>query len=538
MELIKNLRLTNMEKKLFIYMMFMAVLLLSALLTGLFIMGRFRDQKEELRDTFELQMKVFEREIFNSFDNLNSMGIQLSENISHNIEDFLDENHITFGDLKDDPKLIDALERRLFTLLKGKLLQVVCSGDFVLLNTTADSSSPKSQVTRSGVYLQRISPLPSENAIRLFRGGPISAIDGGNLALHKNWRKEFRTDFFPSYDELMRNFTQSPKYVSQVTDVCIPPGTNERSFHLAVPVMSPSGDVYGFCGFEMNQSLFQLYYAQPSNFDHLTCMVVKKKGGRIVAQAGLNAGTSDGYHKPPYGALEISHTEAGLSFFDEISSSYVGIAKDIRLVSDEPDFSLVIMIPKEDYLAMVDKRTLHFIVLMVLISLSTTASCLYFSKIFLSPILKAFESIHRQEMDPSQCYGPEIDDLIIFLSNKDKDYENKLAVLEDKKAAAQESYAQAQSEIDRLAYARHKEMDPADFERFCEGLSTLTKAEKRVFDLYLSDLTAKEIMEILSIKESTLKYHNHNILGKLGVSSRKQMLRFAALLSHEQRKTE
>lgn len=27
-----------------------------------------------------------------------------------------------------------------------------------------------------------------------------------------------------------------------------------------------------------------------------------------------------------------------------------------------------------------------------------------------------------------------------------------------------------------------------------------------------------------STEESTLKYHNHNILGKLGVSSRKQML--------------
>ena len=40
-------------------------------------------------------------------------------------------------------------------------------------------------------------------------------------------------------------------------------------------------------------------------------------------------------------------------------------------------------------------------------------------------------------------------------------------------------------------------------------------------------------MEICHIQQGTLKYHNHNILGKLGVSSRKQMLRYATLLKQE-----
>ena len=45
--------------------------------------------------------------------------------------------------------------------------------------------------------------------------------------------------------------------------------------------------------------------------------------------------------------------------------------------------------------------------------------------------------------------------------------------------------------------------------------------------------SAKEIADILNVRESTLKFHNHNILEKLGVSSRKQMLRFATLLKQE-----
>lgn len=52
-----------------------------------------------------------------------------------------------------------------------------------------------------------------------------------------------------------------------------------------------------------------------------------------------------------------------------------------------------------------------------------------------------------------------------------------------------------------------------------------------VFDLYLDDKSAKEIADVLNIRESTLKFHNHNILEKLGVSSRKHMLSYATLRS-------
>ena len=38
---------------------------------------------------------------------------------------------------------------------------------------------------------------------------------------------------------------------------------------------------------------------------------------------------------------------------------------------------------------------------------------------------------------------------------------------------------------------------------------------------------------MLNIRESTLKFHHHNILKKLGVFSRKQMLRYATLLKQE-----
>ena len=57
-----------------------------------------------------------------------------------------------------------------------------------------------------------------------------------------------------------------------------------------------------------------------------------------------------------------------------------------------------------------------------------------------------------------------------------------------------------------------------------EGISSLTPTERIIYDMYISRSTTKDIMESLNIKENTLKFHNKNIYGKLGVSSRKQLI--------------
>ena len=71
----------------------------------------------------------------------------------------------------------------------------------------------------------------------------------------------------------------------------------------------------------------------------------------------------------------------------------------------------------------------------------------------------------------------------------------------------------------------------SEFEEICDifvsSLPTLTKTEKKIYEMYVSGLGTKEVLAELSITENTLKYHNKNIYGKLGVSSRKQLLEVA-----------
>lgn len=68
---------------------------------------------------------------------------------------------------------------------------------------------------------------------------------------------------------------------------------------------------------------------------------------------------------------------------------------------------------------------------------------------------------------------------------------------------------------------------------FVAQLPTLTPTERMVFDLYAEGKCSKDILVIMNFKENTLKYHNRNIYGKLGISNRKQLKALAATLNSQ-----
>lgn len=81
-----------------------------------------------------------------------------------------------------------------------------------------------------------------------------------------------------------------------------------------------------------------------------------------------------------------------------------------------------------------------------------------------------------------------------------------------------------------------QEVEPENAEKdeqlqlFLEGVGNLTPTEKRIYHCYLEGKSTKEILKELNITENTLKYHNKNIYGKLGVSSRKKLKEIAKKL--------
>ena len=561
----------SLKRKLFGYMLLLVALLLIALLTGLFLLGRFDNTKKNTYEQLELQMDVFEKDIATYFDHLAATGIHLSEDMSLLLDDYLAKEEISFSDIADSKDHIYTIQSAMFEPLSIKLLQENCSGAFVLLNTTLNTSLPDADRSRAGLYLQTSGYETANQDIVLYRG--LSEIrKHNNILLHNKWRMEFHTDFFPDYDTIVSESALPIHTSYRITDLFVLPGTSDKAILLVVPMFGADETFYGLCGFEISNSFFQTYHAQPTTITHPTFLFTSESGNNIDAANSLSCGSAEGYYRTPGGILKGKSEGKGLLTFTGDTLPYIGITRSIRLTPNNDNYTLSVLMQKTDFDTAVQKNALQNILLWSLILFFVVTCCIYFSEKFLSPILKGLEQIKNNRHTEVLSSVPEINDLFAFLAGKDTEHEKELQLLKEEKQAAQEEkkrlqaeyqdaqdkyeaaqnkyeaaqnkyeaaqnkYEAAQTEISRLAYSRKQEVDPDNYKQFLQGIDTLTPTERKIFEYYLSGKTVKEIIEIAGIKESTLRYHNQNIYSKLNVNSLKQLLRYAALMQQEQNKS-
>lgn len=554
----------SMKRKLFGYMFLLAILLLFALMSGLFLLGRFDSTKKNTYEALDIQMEVFEKDIFSHFDRLAAASIQLSLDTTELLEQYLVEHQISFQDLNNKEFEIAQFQEALIDPLRQKLLQENCSGVFVMLNATINDTLTDADQSRTGLYLQQNGYKTTDDSILLYRG--LSEIGKRhNILPHRKWRLEFRTDIFPNYEEILSCADAlSPEKAYLLTDRFTLPGTSESACLMAVPIVGSDGTFYGICGYELSASYFMAYHGQPTNIPHLSCLLTPDGGQSLTPEAGLSCGVANSYYYPPKEGLNIQKADHGLLRFSGNKSAYIGITREILLSPNNEPHTLTVMIPKSDYDRAATKTLLQNLILWSLLLFFAVSCCLYFSRRYLSPILKGLEQIKSENRKKSRSTVPEINDLFIFLAEQDQKHEDSLnTLLQEKESVqnekerlqlkyeqalavygkAQNEYTKAQQaleatkmELDRLAYSRKTEIDPADYENFLMGIQTLTKTERQIFEWYLEGKTAEEILKLSNTQKGTLKFHNHNILNKLGVPSRKQMLRFATLMKQQEQK--
>lgn len=95
---------------------------------------------------------------------------------------------------------------------------------------------------------------------------------------------------------------------------------------------------------------------------------------------------------------------------------------------------------------------------------------------------------------------------------------------------AQQQFNFAQAALEKAIEKKLESVDPDSYQLFVDNLATLTPKEEAVFNLYVQGCSTKEIISRLGITENTLKYHNKNIYGKLGVKTRKELLQYIELM--------
>ena len=531
----------TMRRRLVGYMLVLIAVVLAACLSILSLMGRFHSDQSDLKDTLALQLDFWEKDLLRNSDALAAMGIDLSEALSGELEEELRVQGISFEALRHDPDAREAMQSALLPLLQDYLLRADASGAYLLLDAAADPKAP----TRPGLYLQRKTMAPSENSLLLYRGKASVGKEHGIMP-HRKWRLELGAEPFldPAGQIPYAAFPDAWSY--RYTDIFTLPGTSEQAILLQVPIRDKEGKALGLCGFEISQTYFKRH-AQPASYPRLSFLLTSLEDGNTLSAGKLAAGTTDHYFINPAGTLTIQETRDSLQQFSTDQHSFVGLCRNITLYDQGKPYAIAVMLPQEEYDHLFRESLMQSLLLVAVMLVFAVTCCVFFSKTYLFPILRGLEELKAREKKQDSGVQ-EIDDLLGFLLSQDQAHEDALRVLEDEKNTEKSRAAQIQQEYERVrqAYEASKaerlsigklqkaQLDPSAYEAFRRGLTELTVTERKIVQYYFEGKTVKDIQTLMDIKETTLRYHNRNIYGKLGVHSMKQLLQFALYAgSHE-----
>lgn len=527
-----------MRRRFVLYIISAIALALSLILLLLNLFGVMNPTNARIMEVLDTQLLSYTDYIERDYNEVAAHVLSFSDQIEATVESFLVDNNLAFEDLKNNTDTLSSLQIELYNTVYLNMQLAPASGAFYILDTTVNGQSDPHLY--NGIYLKYIN-LYSEstvnNDIALYRGS-FSTAKEGNLTFHSGWSNEMHTDFFDSCES---EFTKDTYYIlSPTVDI---PDTWERARYVYTPIRDTRDHIIGVCGFEVNDLYFQL--SKKANNSKLGLLV-----GALLDedQKGLSGQfDSNRYNTSGSDSVKVSkHNDA--TVFDFGTEKCIGKTQSIKLGNHT--FTVALMMTESQYNAQIrvgQMKTAGVILLVVLFAL---AYCLFMSKKYVSPIIKKIDQVKYSGEHGEQLKIREIDDLFDYLAQKDIAYEEQLKILQAAKQAAEEEaqrtkaayakaleeYELAQNEILHLTEEQKKKIVLEDYDFFICNLKTLTPTESRIYELYLEGKTAQEIATILGIQENTMKYHNKNIYGKLGVSSRKQLLRFAALKQQQDKK--
>ena len=528
----------SIRRRFIVYIISAIVLVLSLILLLLNLFGILNPASAQIMGVLDTQLLSFADKIERDYDKAAAHAISFSDQLETEIQNYLTENNLDFADLKNDAAALSALQGALYDIIYLNMQLAPSSGTFYILNTTVNSRSEVPLY--NGIYLKYIN-LYSEstvnNDIALYRGS-FSTAKEGNITFHSGWSNEMRTDFF---DVCESSFADGKHYILSST-VQIP-GTWERARYVYVPIRDQKDAIIGVCGFEINDMYFQL--SKKTNDDKLGQFIgalVDEKQGVFSCQ--FNSGH---YNAIDAGKIRITEKK-GNTVFDFGTEACIGKTKNVILGEDT--FTIALLLTEAQFNSMVHTGQIKTIGIIFAVMLVMFAYCLFMSRKYVAPILRKIEQIKDSENDSEQLNIREFDDLFDFIEKKSSVMEEQLQSLKAAKQAAEEEaarareayqkaleeYELARSEILHLSDESKTEIVLEDYEYFLCNLKTLTPREMRIYELYAEGKTTAEIAAIIGIKENTMKYHNKNIYSKLGVSSRKQFLRLAALKQIQDKK--
>jgi len=537
----------------FVSVTFCLILAFTFLLTLFDING---SEEKNIQNFFTDELNTISGAVSEDFGLLSVDGIQLAESLARVADDFFDASGTKASDLTTAPELIEPL----LSELAGPLLNTVnnrsCGGVFILLDATVNPSAENSDLSKAGIFIKKTQPTSTQAVgVKLhYLRGPAQIARDNDIGLIAQWKMEYHIVGEEFFTTVMETARQNPDtalsrlyyWSGRITLE----GNSEAGFLLCVPLRSSDGTVFGVSGIEVSDRMLKSMYSPTAGtYENVFAVVSPSNEQGLTTSLGILAGnyylTGNRFHED----LMLSGSKNGFERFSKSDVTYGGKTTSLRLYPngspyEKEAWSVALLMPEDLLDAAIKGRVTLFIMISILLLVISLAVSIFISKHYLRPVHDALDSIKNRSYEEQRSASYlEINDLFEFLAEKDRGHEEFLA---EKDRAHQEAilelnkqtedvraqYDMAQTYISHLADERMPEVDTETFDLFMQCLHSLTPKEREIFNLYLEGKQAKDILEIANINKNTLKYHNKNIYSKLGVSSRKQLLEYAALMKY------
>ena len=249
----EKIRQSPMSSRLLWACLLLVVLLVLTFGAALFLFASLHNTKKDISRSLQIQFSVFQNDMERYFDQLAVMGVNLSEDMSAEVDKELALRQMSFAQLNDSPEVLNALEEEMLEPLCRRLRQTGCSGAFVLLDATVNTRMEGAEHSRAGLYVQKSGADTPTVPLLLYRGS-AEVGKAHSVMPHRKWRMEFQTDQFPDYDRWMTPGSV-PLYQSYtLTERFELPGTSEEVQLFLLPLRGRDGTMYGLCGFEISES--------------------------------------------------------------------------------------------------------------------------------------------------------------------------------------------------------------------------------------------------------------------------------------------
>ena len=345
----------GMQRKLMLYWVSMILVVFAAVILLLSIAGAFSQNDEQLHEVMELQLKNTQDSLASRLDRLTAQSLNLSKELSREIEGELVREGISLQEVNDDSERLLKLQQIMYPLVNTTLQTANCNGAYVILNATANTTLEVADHSRSGLYL-RYTNLSASNPVAptvvYFRGIPDIARQK-DLELHNRWNLEFDTDQIPGCRELMDTPLDRPAqryFWSRRIDL---KDTWESAMLLCVPIVGSDGSVYGVCGVELSALYFQLSYpAAEGQFGSAVTVLAPIQDSRLLLSDGL-VGSVNGTYLDGQETLAI-HQGRYYNEYDTGAERYIGLHQTISISKGETEdtaWATAILIPQDSYAA-------------------------------------------------------------------------------------------------------------------------------------------------------------------------------------------